>query len=292
MALRQKTFIFESQSGETISPGGGFFSSQISPSIDVPPQAQNCLIQVPQVTVWNSVPNIAKDVNDKLTVTLSHVYLPVPPAFLPLPYTVTKVVTVTLPEGIYTIDSFEHTVQSLWLDALLVVNPIPDEFFPNATYFSFFPDESTGKVEIRRSSAAPGQSTTIVFNFGAVQNVHEVLGFNTTDVTLGPLNSTTYSPNRARFNNVDAFLIQSVELAGPGIPINGAYRGILARIPIHQASANQILTYEPHSPAIMSGQHLVGNYTSFASFRLLNQRLEELKNTESWSIVVTISFYL
>jgi hypothetical protein len=122
--------------------------------------------------------------------------------------------------------------------------------------------------------------------------MHYVLGFETQDYKLAPLNSTTYAPNRARFNNVDVFLIQCPELAGAGLPINGANRGILARVPIHQASANEILTYEPYSPAVMSGQHLVGNALSNASFKLLNQRLEELENTESWSIVVTISFLL
>jgi len=282
MDERVRHFVFNRDGVTEIDADGAGFAVDLNNSIAVPKTAINCTVECTNATVWNISPNIGASLNNNL-LRVSGVFPTTSGnTIVSNPFNFTMVFT----EGIYNIETFNTEVQRQWTQ--LIYNALGVQHTDD--WFDFLPNESSGKVYIQPTRAfAATLIDEVIFHFADPGSCHAILGFDPVNVNL-PRTGYVEGTGIAKFNNVDGFLILCPELAARGIPINGAGVSCIARIPIFEASAGEIIQYAPYIPFRMSGQHLVGQEITRVTFQLRNQLLRPIIMREDWSVVIAIKF--
>ena len=163
---------------KNISSDGSTFQIILDRPLTIPQNAHNIYLEAKNATVWWTVPNIIKGLNDKFYIE-----------HLGTPY------VTTIPEGLYGVTDLSNKISSLLFNLGLPIDLI-----------ELLPDTAENKVVIQFNYAG----TQIDFQDNtALNNFRELLGF---DSKLVPVPATIASEfvtadNIAAFNTINYFLI-------------------------------------------------------------------------------------
>ena len=195
----------------------------------------NATLQVESATVWNSVPNVVENVNDRIEI------------FGPNTSGTGTQYVITFPQGLYNLEQINATLEYDLRDAGAKTTTGPLVFFTA--------NEASNKVEIHFNYAA----TTARFSAASqARTMREILGFSDADITLaGTAPETQLAPSIAALNNVDYFLIHS-DLTNTGIRVNNKYSQTIAQVLIDVLPGSQIVS-QPNHPPKSEIQALVGS---------------------------------
>ena len=210
-----------SGSGSQVSEDGSRFSFQLNPPLEIPQHAKNITVSAQSATVWWSVPNIIKGVNDTLSIVG------------PDQSEVVQTYNISLPQGLYDLSQVESAVRLVLENqgAKLVPEPL----------VSFLADDSTQKVIVRLN-----YPTVQVF-FGS-SSPYQILGF-AENSTLSRPPTNNRAPFVAQFNQINSFLIHS-SLVNQGLRVNNKYSSVIAQVLIDVAPGSQIVSKEFNPPRL------------------------------------------
>ena len=129
-------------------------------------------------------------------------------------------------------------------------------------------------------------SLSLDFTFNSVGSL---LGFDS-QAYLYPVNGILYSPNVAKLNRNNSYLIRT-NMISNGVPINSNAQGIIASIPIPAGSVNSIISYAPNQILWFDASELIGSPKMNFSFQLTNENLQLTPtNGDYWSFTVLIEY--
>lgn len=241
-----------------ISALGSEFSINQTPPLIIPSNARNVYLSVLSATCWNSVPNVEVGVNDQFKIT----------------YSATDY-TVTIPTGLYSVDSLSAKISTLLFNLGL-----PEDLI------ILLPDNSEQKVVIDFNYA------TTQIDFTIANSLRGLLGFDSRLVPALPTTAAVYetADSIAQFNNIEFFYIKCLNLLTKGLRSNDNYSGIMAKIPIDVSAGSQIV-YRPYFPAKIDANNLIGSSLNSLTFQLTDNR-NRLVNTfgEKFSISIQIEY--
>lgn len=257
--IHEQTYIFSSDpnlGAEKRSSDGSAFSVRFEQGFGLDAHAvdkSSIYMQVDSATVWNSSPNVITGVNDTLVFLWSGGGR-----------------TLVFPEGVYSIADSDNTLNAE-LQILLVAQGLPSNLFE----FTVVPH--LNRIVVESSDTTYGNKTLA---FGNPNSIGKLLGFDS-DIVLPSGVSSIRAPNRASFNNVNYFLIQT-DLISDGIPVNDRSQGIIAEVPILVAPNSQI-AYEPYNPPKVHASTLSGMSKYEVRFSLLNDNADPVIMPEYWT---------
>ena len=246
----------------SVSADGSGFRVQFDQPLEIPANALNCRISIPEASIWNTSPNVKKDFNDVLTI-----------------YSNGNKNTIIIPEGLYDLDGLNSAIKREVENQSIVVFAV-DEVIP---ILELSGDFNTQKTIIKFNY------TGVYIDFTVPNSINELLGFNSRIV--GPFSTVPhyeYTDNVANFNTINYFTIQS-DLTNDGIRINNTYAGILAVIPITSKPGSQIV-YAPFNPTIIPADNLIGGKRTNLRFQLLDDQLRQVKTTDIFSVRISIKY--
>jgi len=256
------------------SADGSQFEIQLDEAIKIPKEALDVSVELLESTIWWVIPNIITGVNDTMYIYGDDDTLPVP---------VPQLFTVTLPQSLQDLTTFNNAVLS-GLEALgartldAALNPLP--------LVSFSPDSATQKVIIRFNY------TNVYVDFAPAQTPYEILG--AAQVQYGPFGGAPINqlmPNTAAFNTVNYFLVAS-DLVQKGIRFNNRYNQVIGQVLIDVAPGSQIVS-QPFNPPKSKAQELAGAKRTNLRFRLTDDQLRPINtNNENWSARIVIKYFI
>ena len=210
-----------------VDNNGASFEVNFEQPIIIPKDAITCYIQVDQATVWNNSPNVITGVNDTVRVRDG----------------VFSFQDITIPQGIYTIESLTVAINLAIANSVLLVGP---------DSISIKGVDSTGETSIEFLEE-------IQIDFTAGNGWNDILGFS--DVLLPPgglatIGDTFVSGGVASFNTVDYYLLHC-DLVSRGIRINNIYTQVIDQIIIDVPPNNQIQS-RPFNPVRVPAEELIG----------------------------------
>lgn len=248
------------------SSDGSRFEIQLENGLEIPKGAHNVTIQVENATIWNSVPNIITNVNDRITIN------GLTAADVEATY------VITFPQGLYNLSQLNSSLEYQLRDAGGKFDPLP--------MVNFTADEATNKVEMHVNYDG------VQVDFSAARTIGQMLGFNSGtygDYANAP--DTILANNVATLNNVDYFLIHS-DLTNLGMRVNNKYYQTIAQVLIDVAPGSQIISQPNHPPKIEC-PHLVGNTRSHIRFWLTNHQNEAVNTSgENYSMRLVFKYEL
>jgi hypothetical protein len=250
----------ESAGAVKIGTLGNIFEIQLNNPIQIPRDAIECTLEVPESSIWNTSPNISAEIgNNLLTFTQGAT-----------PY------SITIPDGLYGVEDLNSTFRIFFQD-----NGLNDD------QFIFTGNDSTQSVILSFNYLA----TTITFGAGTC---YDVLGWNLNDflgTSIAPLPDNFSAPNVAAFNRVVSYFIKT-SLISAGIPQNVNATGIIARIPIDVA-VGSLINYAPRNPVRCDASELIGNSRQSFIFRLVDQLERDTStNNEEWALTVILRYWV
>jgi hypothetical protein len=257
--IHEQTYIFSSDpnlGAEKRSSDGSAFSVRFEQGFGLDAHAvdkSSIYMQVDSATVWNSSPNVITGVNDTLYFA----------------YGGTSA-TLVFPEGVYSIADSDDTLNEE-LQTLLVGAGLPSDLFK----FTVVPH--LNRIAVESTDTVYG---TKFLGFDQSNSIGKLLGFNSV-VALTPGPISVRAPNRASFNNVNYFLIQT-DLISDGIPVNDRSQGIIAEVPI-LVQPNSQIAYEPYNPPKVHAPTLSGMSKYEVRFSLLNDNADPVIMPEYWT---------
>jgi hypothetical protein len=278
LTKRSQSYYFSSDpslGARNVSADGSSFSVQLDNPIGVPREAVEAEISCTSASIWWTIFNLSADLgNNKL-----YLYsewsdgINPPPAGSPN-------WTITIPDGLYSVSGLNSAMAREIANLGLPGNLI-----------SLGGDESTQKTTLSFSGA--GYRTYI--DFTPVDTFRLILGYEARQAPVFANQSTDgfteLSDNVARFNTIDAFLIET-DLISDGIPTNNISSGNIARVGIN-VSPGSLITHQPFNPDVVSARELIGQTKNAFNFRLLDQSYNRVNtNTEIWSFVVKLDYYI
>lgn len=246
-------FSSDPQSGaRNLSSDGSSFEIQLEDGLTIPRDSVNCTVSVESATVWNSVPNIITNVNDKMYVTG------------PDSSDVLQTFIITIPQGLYDLPSLNEAVLRELENQGAKTNPLP--------LISLSADDATQKVELRVNY------TTVGVDFTQPQTPREILGFISIFVYVTSAPTTVLAQNVAGFNTVNYFLLHS-DITNKGLRFNNDFNQTIAQVLIDVRPGSQIV-YQPFNPAKIPCPELIGTNRKNLRFWLTDDR-NRLVNTNS-----------
>ncbi len=239
---------------------GNIFEIQLNNPIQIPRDAIDCTLEVPEASIWNSSPNISADIgNNLLTFTQGAT-----------PF------SIVIPDGLYGVEDLNSTCKLFFQD-----NALDEDLF------IFTGNDSTQSVILSFNYAG----TTITFGPGTC---FDVLGWNLNDVvgpSAAPLPDNYAAPNVAAFNRVVGYFIKTNLISG-GIPQNINSTGIIARVPI-DVPVGSLINYAPRNPVRCDATELIGNAKQRFIFRLVDQLERDVSTaSEEWALTVIIRYWV
>jgi hypothetical protein len=253
--------IFSSSGANYVSEQGSTFDIQFREALIVPREAQNITLEAVQSSIWWSIANIEKDVNDSLILSISGVDY-----------------DIKLESGLYDLTTLDAAINRA------IVNATGQ----TTTYVNIVDDEATNKVILSFASA------NLEIDFTGANSMYEILGFEQNVYPLGgattqPIN--ILAPNVAKFNSIDYFVIHT-DLITTGIPFNGIFNQSLSQVLIDAEPGSQIIT-RPYNPIKCDANNLAGSVRNSARFWLTDQNNNLVNtNTEMWSVLVVLKYDL
>jgi hypothetical protein len=246
---------------QRVSDDGATFTIRVDGGLGVPDTAKNVNVSVINADLWNNSPNVVEGKNTIEFKTNS----------------VDPWKSVDIPPGLYDGSSIGDAI----LDALRGHPELPDDLG-----ITIEPVEASGVMKITftivENSIGFFAYSILRFKFN---EVGVLLGFPN-EITAAPVLTSQTEP---RFNTLNYWLIQS-DIVPQGIPVNGQYDAILAKITSDVESNFQVL-YEPINPGMVPAQHLAGSAKSTYIFSLINDSFRPVNTRgEFWAAQLRISY--
>jgi hypothetical protein len=239
-----------------VRDNGATFSVNFTPALSIPANAINPRVSVERLETFYTYPNISASIgNNKFYITEN-----------------VTTYTVTIPDGLYSLDQLEASILTLAENQGLTANAI-----------ELNPDDATQRVVLVINQ------TNVSVEFKSDSPL-EILGFNVG--VIGPPVSAPFSyfaPNVAGFNATNSLQLRS-DLVNQGISQNNIYQNILTNVQIDAPPGSQI-TYQPFRPLYASGESLRNANRSNVSFTLTDQDGVPVDtNNEVYSATIRITW--
>ncbi len=247
-----------------ISDNGGSFDVRLDPPLLIPRNAINPILSLRKATVWWSTPNVISGVNDTFSISA------------PNTADIITAYTVTLDEGLYSIDALNISIQESLATQGAKVSPEP-VVIVDADY-----------TTNRSILYLPYVGTTV--DFSVDRNFARRLGFDETPLPTTIAVDTVYtSQSTANVAPTEHYLV-SCSLVDDGILIGNNRRNIIARVQIDVPSNSQI-TYEPFRPIELACARLAGNTIDTLSLQLRGDDLSIARTGgEPWTADIIVSW--
>lgn len=243
---------------QNVSLDGSSFEVNFNSPLSIPAEAKLCEVAVASAAIWNVSPNIsALFGNNQITITHWG-------------YADTLVIT----DGLYSIDSLNEFINRG------LSNP-PFNIAPGS--FVISGDQSTQRSVV--TILTPGDN----IDFGGLNSVGSILGFDPIIVTATAANEHFYSNREASFNRNNLYCITS-DLVTSGLPVNGLMRSVIGIVLITADPGFQD-SYNPNQLQWSNANNLIGLPRMNVRFSLLNQNLEAVPTAgETYSFVLIIRY--
>ena len=224
----------------------------------IPHDTKNCVLRVISADIWNLVSNLSPTLGNKIDLQLGGIG---------------PVYTLTIPEGQYSVTALDAAIQNQLVNNGLVATNL----------------QLTGDAPTQRVAFSSDVAGTII-SFPTATHMWNILGFTLgASLTLVTAGVKYLAPQIAKFNNINTFLIHS-DLVDSGIPANGDYYGIIAKVPITAASGS-LIVYQPSYPIGVDASNLIGARVQSVSVWLTNETGWQRINTrENFSVLVELLF--
>lgn len=245
---------------KNLSQDGSYFEISLEDGLKIPKDALNVSITVEESAIWWNIPNIITGVNDKMYITGPNINGDV------------VLMNLIIPQGLYDLDTLNQTI----LTALNGAGA-------SEHLIELIANDAAQTVEIKYNY------DNVSIDFNKPQTLREMVGFNAE--VYGPYTAEHIetSPNVARFNQVNSFLIHS-DLTNKGIRFNNTYNQVLSQILIDKAPGKQIVS-KPYHPAKIRAQELAGTSRQSLRFWLTDSENRRVNtNGEYWSCRLVISY--
>jgi hypothetical protein len=246
-----------------LTADGSRFEVRLNTPISIPREARSATLTMETANVWWVISNISADLgNNRL--------------FLHGLDTsdVEKDFSLAIPDGLYSVEALNRTVQQLVSNLDGKVSPVDN--------FEITADNATSKIVINLSYP----SCTV--DFTQANTLRTVLGFNSQ--TLGPYTGApefVYANTTAAFAPVSSFLVHS-DLVSGGIPIGPVSSQVIGEVLIDVPPGSQI-TSAPFRPPASSIANLVGSTRDFITMWLTDQNNRPIDTGgEYWSCRITL----
>jgi hypothetical protein len=258
------------QGAKNVSKNGSRFTVKLEEAIEIPRNAMNVNLSVPEATIWWTVPNIITGENDRLYVTGP---TQANPAAI-------QSSVLIIPLGLYDASGLNESVQKLLENAgYQTTDGVPAISKP---IFTFTTDEATSRIIVRF------EYPTVSIDFTPIDTPRDILGFNAFvygPYVTAPQNIT--APNVAGFNTVNYFLLHS-DLVEQGIRFNNSYNQTMAQVLIDVAPGSQIVS-KPFNPAKSDCSRLAGSRIDTFSVWLTDDSQREVNtNNEYFTARISI----
>lgn len=242
-----------------VTTGKDAFDAYIERDVKIPNNAKQVTVEVNSASVWFTHYNISASLANNL------LYLDV---------SGDAVYTVTLEDGLYDLSSIAHAINVSLVNQGLTSNII-----------TFTGDTATNRVVINFSAAG------LRIDFSAANTCREILGFASavTPVAYTTASTSVYGASKAVFNHVDHFLIHS-DVVSSGIPINGTFSNVIARVLI-DVSPGRMISYTPNEPIRVPAPELAGANITKVHSSITDQDNGTLDfNDEDWNYLLVIRY--
>jgi hypothetical protein len=253
------SLFLESKSASRYDQQTSTMNINLTSPIHIPHDAKNCRLKVVQSDIWNLVSNVSPALGDQITVDPGG--------------TGTNIQVLTIPDGQYSVESLNSALSN----QLVLVGLA-------STILQLGGDAPTQKTKFSTSSAGT------IISFPTTASLYNILGFNLGDtLTLTTANVFYLAPKIARFNSINTFLIHS-DLVDVGIPVNGNYYGVIAKVPITVASGS-LIPFSPPYPISVTAASMIGSRIQSLSFWLTSEDGFTRVNTrENYSVLLEVAY--
>jgi len=253
--------IYSTENATLVNTDKNTFSLTLDEPIFWERDLKHAKIAVTNAQIWNTVPNILTDQNDRFYIKYG--------AFDSY---------VQFSQGQYSLSNMNDT-----LKRLMGAESLPEDLI------ELIPDTATSKVVVKINYAA------VEIDFSETNTMWELLGMLATTVITSPASPLPYNfsaPNIAQFGAIRSFLIHS-DLVPRGIGINSKNYNVIASVPLSLAQPGSLINYAPDflEATLLDVDHLIGHARSTLQFWLTDQN-NELINTggEEWNLTLLFIF--
>lgn len=262
-----------------VSTDGSTFTIRADGGLGVPPNAKNVNVSVVNADFWNNDSNVVEGKNNiRFTFSTGGGSIAVPPGL----YDGTTIGPAII-SALHRSDATGYSDNEFGLviqanDATGVMEVIMTK---------------TSVPEIRTTAMKKytiGQEPPEIYYFDTLdlEDIGLMMGFTTPIVPTGP-SYMVESVIEPMFNTLNYWLIQS-DIVGQGIPVNGQYDSVIAKITSDVESNLQVL-YEPINPSQVPAINLTGSAKSSYRFSLLSDSFKHVNTRgEFWSAQIRISY--
>ena len=225
--MQTVTMFLESASATRYTQSTSTMTHQLDMPIHIPADTKICKLKVVQADIWNLVSNVSPPLGNKITVDPGGTGL--------------DIKVLTIPEGQYSVTALNAAIGNALVSAGLASSILLLEG-----------DAPTQKVKFSSSTAGT------IISFPGEKWLWNILGFNQgNSLTLTIATVFYLAPEIAKFNNINTFLVHT-DLVSSGIPVNGTYFGVVAKVPITVASGS-LIPYSPPYPISVDAFELIGS---------------------------------
>ena len=257
--MQSVTLFLESGTATRYDQANGTFIQTLTDPIKIPVDAKVCKLKVVQADIWNLVSNVDSAQGNKITVDPGGTGL--------------NIKVLVIPDGQYSVTALNAAISNQ-----LITNGLA------STVLQLEGDAPTQKVKFSTDTAGT------IISFPTSDSMYNILGFPLGgSLTLTLANVFYLAPNIAAFNNINTFLIHT-DLVPGGIPVNGTYLGVVAKVPITVASGS-LIPFSPPYPISVDARDLVGARVSELTVWLTSEDGFTRVNTrENFSVLLEISY--
>lgn len=248
-----------------LSADGSSFEVQFDDGLRIPADAVNCSVSCEASSIWNSVPNIISNVNNKLYITGPN------NASVPeiTPY------IITIPQGLYDLNDLNEAIIRELENAGAKNDPSP--------LISLSADDATQKVELKF------HYSNVLVDFITAGTPREILGFDSGIYTVPTAPQTILAQNVAGFNTVNYFLLHS-DITTKGLRFNNNYNQTIAQVLI-DVRPGSLINYQPFNPPKIACPELIGTNRKNLRFWLTDDKNRLVNtNSEYYSLRVVIRY--
>lgn len=181
----------------------------------------------------------------------------------------------TIPEGTYNVVTLNQAIQRAFEE--------DDILYQSQTApISFLPDDATQKVILQFNY------DNVEVDFTADNTFHEMLGFEEQKYTQLGDDYQIVAPKVAEFNPF-SFLLINTDFIPNGMVYGSTVDKAIARI-FGKAETGKQIIYEPINPRSFDARSIVGRPVNRIQFWLTDNKRNQVKTNETWSISLTIQY--
>jgi len=257
--MRTQSFYFSSSpaaGAQNLSADGSQFEVNFNTPLHVPAGATVCEMGLLSATVWNTSFNISAEFGNNIWRCVVG----------------GATVAFSIADGLYSLDNLNSYINK----ALQNLGYQPDRFIISG-------DDATQRTVI--TIAAAGDAV----DFTVANSTAQLLGFTTTVIIAATNGQHFYSPNEAKLNRTNLYLLTS-DLVTTGVPVNALSRGVLGQVPIVVNPGEQDV-FQPPNVQWFDASELIGRPRMNVRFALVNQDLKPVPTSgDSYSFVLQLRY--